>query len=51
MAVSTMNAKLVGKYDHPSWLTAIGTFVGYGVILLVMTVVLFLLPYLIFAAL
>lgn len=45
-----MNAKL-GEFDHPSWLTAVGTFVGYGVILLAMTIVLFLIPYLIFAAL
>lgn len=46
-----MNAKLPGEFDHPSWLTAVGTFVGYGVILVVMTVVLFLIPYLIFMAL
>jgi hypothetical protein len=46
-----MNAKLPGGFDHPSWLTAVGTFVGYGAILLLMTVVLFLIPYLIFVAL
>lgn len=45
-----MNAKL-GEFDHPAWLAAIGTFVGYGVILVVMTIVLFLIPYLIFWAL
>ena len=46
-----MNAKLPGGFDHPSWLTAAGTFIGYGVILFLMTVVLFLIPYLVFLAL
>lgn len=44
-----MNAP--GEFDHASLQTAISTFVGYGVILVVMTIVLFLIPYLIFAAL
>lgn len=44
-----MSAKLTA--DHPSWLAVLGTFVGYGVILGVMTVVLFVIPFLIFAAL
>lgn len=46
-----MNAKLSGALDHPTWLTAISTFVGYGVILVLMTIALFLIPYLIFVAL
>lgn len=37
-------------FDHPSWLTALGTVVGYGALLFVMFVVLFVLPYLVFAA-
>ena len=41
----------LSEYDHPAWLTIAGTLAGYGVILLVMTVVLFLIPYLIFTAL
>jgi hypothetical protein len=41
----------LSEYDHPAWLTIAGTFVGYGVILVAMTVVLFLIPYLIFTAL
>jgi hypothetical protein len=46
-----MNAKLPGGFDHPSWLAVVGTFVGYGVILVLMTIALFLIPYLIFMAL
>jgi len=34
--------------QHPAWQTALGTVVGYGLILLVMTVLLFGLPYLAF---
>lgn len=35
-------------FDHPSWLTAVGTFLGYGAILLGMFVLLFVIPYLLF---
>lgn len=42
---------LPADFDHPSWWTALGTFAGYGVILLAMTVLLFLVPYAIFLAL
>ena len=42
---------LPGGFDHPSWLTIAGTLGGYIVILAVMTVVLFLIPFLIFLAL
>ena len=41
----------LSEYDHPAWLTIAGTVVGYGVILLAMTVALFLVPYLVFWAL
>jgi hypothetical protein len=41
----------LSEYDHPAWLTIVGTFAGYGVILVAMTVVLFLIPYLVFWAL
>lgn len=41
----------LGDFDHPAWLTAAGTVGGYAVILAVMTVLLFLVPYLIFATL
>ena len=37
--------------NHPSLRTAISTFVSYGAILLVMFVLLFVVPYLIFLAL
>ena len=36
------------EYDHPAWLTAAGTFVAYGLILGVMTVLLFAIPYAVF---
>lgn len=39
------------QFDHPAWLTAAGTVGGYAVILAVMTLLLFLVPYLIFTAL
>jgi len=42
---------LPADFDHPSYLTALGTFVGYGVILLVMFALLFLIPYGIYVAL
>lgn len=46
-----MAAKLPGRFGHESWLTALGTVFGYGVILVVMTLVLFALPYLLFLVL
>jgi len=36
---------------HPAWVTSIGTLVSYGLILALLTVAVFLVPYLIFAAL
>lgn len=42
---------LPADLDHPSWLTALGTLAGYGVILLAMFFLLFLVPYAIFVAL
>jgi hypothetical protein len=39
------------RFDHDSWRTALGTGVGYGVLLLVMFALLFLVPYLVFLAL
>jgi hypothetical protein len=43
--------ELPGKLDHPALKTAIGTVFGYGVILVVMTTLLFLIPFLFFSAL
>ncbi|WP_290816427.1 hypothetical protein [Halovivax sp.] len=45
-----MNADL-GQFDHPSWHAAAGTILGYALIIAVMTVALFVVPYLVFAAL
>ena len=42
---------LSAELEHPSWLTALGTFVGYAVILLSMFALLFLVPYALFVAL
>jgi hypothetical protein len=39
------------QFDHPAWLTAGSTVVGYLLLLLVLTVALFVVPWLIFAAL
>jgi len=41
----------LGDFDHPAWLTAAGTVGGYAVILVVMTILLFLVPYLFFTTL
>ncbi|UPM41837.1 hypothetical protein [Halocatena salina] len=38
------------EFKHPSWLTAFGTLAGYGIILFVLFVALFVLPYVVFAA-
>jgi hypothetical protein len=40
---------LPAQFDHPSWLTAVSTVVGYLVILTVMTILLFGVPYAFFA--
>lgn len=34
--------------DHPAWLTAAGTVGGYALLLVAVTVLLFVLPYLLF---
>jgi hypothetical protein len=44
-------ADITDRHDHPAWLTAAGTFAAYGLILVAMTLLLFGLPWLIFAAL
>lgn len=36
--------------DHPAWATLAGTGLGYGVILIVMFVLLFLVPFAVFYA-
>ncbi|ELY61589.1 hypothetical protein [Natronolimnohabitans innermongolicus] len=41
----------LSEFDHPSWITAAGTGIGYLLILAVLTVALFIVPWLIFAAL
>jgi hypothetical protein len=34
-----------GDFSHPSWSTAFSTFVSYGLVLVAMFVLLFLVPY------
>lgn len=41
----------LSEFDHPAWRTAAGTVVGYLLILAVLTVALFVVPWAIFAAL
>ena len=44
-------ADLKEEHDHPSWFTAAGTFLAYGLIIVAMALVLFALPWLVFALL
>ncbi|WP_281272986.1 hypothetical protein [Halalkalicoccus subterraneus] len=39
----------LARFTHPAFRTAAGTLAGYGLLLLVMTLLLFLVPYAIFA--
>jgi hypothetical protein len=41
----------LAQFDHPAWLTAVGTLAGYGLVLLVLFVVLFVLPLALFVGL
>ena len=41
----------LSEFDHPAWLTAAGTGLGYALILAVLTVALFIVPWLVFVAL
>jgi len=42
-----MNA--LDQFDHPAWLTAAGTLVSYGLILVFMFVLLFVVPFLVYS--
>lgn len=46
-----MPVERLSEFDHPSWFTALSTGVAYGILLLVMFTLLFLLPYVIFSLL
>ena len=41
-------ADIRAEYDHPAWVTAVGTFIAYGIILVGMALLLFAVPWLIF---
>lgn len=45
-----MAVDLPGDFDHPAWLTAASTVVAYGLVLLLLFVLLFVLPFLVFTA-
>ncbi|WP_195893063.1 hypothetical protein [Halopiger djelfimassiliensis] len=38
----------LAEFEHPSWLTAAGTGIGYVLILAVLTLALFIVPWLVF---
>ncbi|QLG47395.1 hypothetical protein [Natrinema halophilum] len=38
----------LGEFEHPSWLTAAGTGIGYLLILAVLTLALFVVPWIVF---
>ena len=42
---------LPGRFDHPAWTTGLATAFGYGIVLAVLFLALFVVPYLVFAAL
>lgn len=46
-----MSVPVPDSFDHEAWETAVGTVLAYGLILTVMFVVLFVLPFVIFEAL
>ncbi|WP_171052312.1 hypothetical protein [Haloterrigena sp. H1] len=39
------------EFEHPAWLAAAGTGIGYVLILAVLTLAMFIVPWLVFAAL
>jgi hypothetical protein len=39
------------RFDHPTWVTGASTAIGYGIALVFMFVLLFVIPFLIFLAL
>ncbi|WP_226041000.1 hypothetical protein [Natrinema sp. DC36] len=41
----------LGEFEHPAWLTAAGMGIGYGLILAVLTLALFIVPWLVFSVL
>lgn len=41
----------IAAYDHPAWVTAVATGLGYGIILVSLFVLLFVVPAVIFTAL
>ena len=41
----------LSEFDHPAWLAAAGTGIGYVLILVVLTLAMFVVPWLVFSAL
>lgn len=40
-----MSTDVDGRHAHPAWLSLLGTTIGYGLLLLLLFALLFLLPY------
>ncbi|WP_436923930.1 hypothetical protein [Halosimplex amylolyticum] len=38
------------RFDHPAWITAVGTLASYGLILLVMFLALFVVPFFVYTS-
>lgn len=49
--MDTADAESTPSFDHAAWRTGLGALAGYTLILLVMTVVFFLVPYFVFYSL
>ena len=44
-------ADIRAEYDHPAWITAVGSFLAYSIILVGMALLLFAIPWLVFSLL
>lgn len=44
-----LSMELPVDFTHPAWLAGFGTVIGYGLIIAVLTVMVFLIPYAFFA--
>jgi hypothetical protein len=46
-----MVAESLRQFDHPAWRALAGTIVGYAIVLTIILLVLFVVPYLVYGAL
>jgi uncharacterized membrane protein len=45
-----MRLEFLSEFKHPAWITTLGMAGGYAVLLLLMTILLFIIPYVIFTS-